>query len=71
MTDLTSLEARLKTWHAEMREGFLTSYSSVAIVGGSYRYSPGLINGAIAICLCVIRALSQKTIKEEPTSCAG
>lgn len=46
-----------KSWHAEMRKGHLTSYSSVVLAGGNSKYNPGLPNGAIALCLCIVRAM--------------
>lgn len=54
-----------RTWHAELREGYLTSYSSVVLAGGYTRYNSGLPNGALALCLALVRALIAKEEAEQ------
>jgi hypothetical protein len=49
-----------RTWHAELREGFHTSYSSVVIAGGYSKFNSGLPNASLAICLALIRAMLAK-----------
>jgi len=41
-----------KAWHAELREGYRTAYSTVSLAGAP--------NGALALVLATLRALQQK-----------
>lgn len=44
-----------KTWHAELREGYLTSYDRVAT--SSYRPGSRPASPALALCIALLRAL--------------
>lgn len=52
-----------KTWHAELREGYLTSYDRVAT--SSYRPGSRPATPALALCIAFLRALQAQQETQE------